>query len=226
MVERNLSDPGSEACIRVLIVDDHALVHSGLRYFLLAFDDLELVGEANSGEEAVELCAQIQPDVVLMDLVMPGMNGATATRIIRERWPQIRVIALTNFQEVELVRGALEAGATGYLLKNVSAEELAEAIRAAYAGQPTLAPEATQALIDTVAHPPTPDYDLTPREREVLALIAEGLSNADIAERLVIGLSTVKFHVSNILSKLDVSSRAEAVALALHQRLVRRRGKN
>jgi NarL family two-component system response regulator LiaR len=206
--------------IRVLVVDDHALVRSGLRFFLLAFDDLELVGEAKNGEEALKLCAQIQPDVVLMDLMMPGMNGVAATGIISERWPNIRVIALTNFQEAEMVQAALQSGATGYLLKNVLAEKLAEAVRAAHAGQPTLAPEATQALIDAVKQPAALGSDLTPREREVLTLMVKGLSNADIADRLVIGLSTVKFHVSNILSKLGVSSRAEATALALQQRLV------
>jgi NarL family two-component system response regulator LiaR len=160
-----------------------------------------------------------------MDLMMPGMDGASATRVITERWPRTRVIALTNFQDVELVQGALEAGATGYLLKNVSAHELAGAIRAAHAGQPTLAPEATQALIQAVKRPSTPDYGLTPRECEVLSLMSEGLSNAEIADRLVIGLSTVKFHVSNILSKLSVSSRAEAVVLALEQGLVVRTGR-
>lgn len=212
--------------IRVLIVDDHSLVRSGLRFFLLAFDDLELVGEAKSGEEALELCAQTQPDVVLMDLMMPGMDGATATRMIRERWPKVQVVALTNFQDAELVRGILQAGATGYLLKNVSAEDLASAIRAAHTGQPTLAPEATQALIDSVTHPLALGNDLTPRECEVLTLIVEGLGNAEIAERLVIGLSTVKFHVSNILSKLNVTSRSEAVVLALQHHLVPRPGKN
>jgi NarL family two-component system response regulator LiaR len=220
MTEQNHSHPGSQERIRVLIVDDHALVRSGLRFFLLAFDDLELVGEATSAEQALELCAKMQPDVVLMDLLMGGMNGATATRAIRQRWPQTRVIALTNFQEVEMVRGALQAGATGYLLKNVSAEELADAIRAANAGKPTLAPEATQALIEAATDPPAPQYDLTPREWEVLALMVDGLSNADIGERLVIGLSTVKFHVSNVLSKLGAGSRAEAVSLALQQNLV------
>jgi NarL family two-component system response regulator LiaR len=206
--------------IRVVLVDDHAVVRSGLGAFLLAFDDLELVGEAGSGEEAVRLCEQVYPDVILMDLVMPGMDGAAATRAIRERCPQVQVIALTSFKEDELVQGALQAGAISYLLKNVSADELADAIRAAHAGRPTLAPEAAQALVQAASHPPPPGHDLTPREREVLALMVEGLSNPQIAERLVVSRSTVKFHVSSILSKLGVDGRTEAVALAVQNHLV------
>lgn len=206
--------------IRVLIVDDHAVVRSGLSAFLLAFDDLELAGEACGGEEAVQLCAQARPDVVLMDLVMPGIDGAAATRAIRQSYPDIQVIALTSFKEEELVQGALQAGAVGYLLKNVSAGELADAIRAANVGRPTLAPEAAQALIRATARQPEPAFDLTEREREVLALMVKGLDNPEIAARLVVSRSTVKFHVSSILSKLGVASRTEAVALALQRHLV------
>jgi NarL family two-component system response regulator LiaR len=155
-----------------------------------------------------------------MDLVMPGMDGAAATQVIRERWPQVQIIALTSFKEKELVEGALQAGAIGYLLKNVSADELANAVRAAHAGQPTLAPEAAQALIQVTRESPSPGYDLTEREREVLALMIEGLTNPQIAERLVMSRSTVKFHVSNILSKLGVATRTEAVALALQRDLI------
>lgn len=206
--------------IRVLLVDDHAVVRSGLAAFLLAFDDLELVGEASDGREAVQLCAEVAPDVVLMDLVMPEMDGAAATRAIRECCPRVQVIVLTSFKEEDLVQGALQAGAISYLLKNVSAEELAAAIRAAHGGRPTLAPEAAQALVRAAAQPPPCGHDLTPREREVLALMTEGLSNPEIADRLVVSQSTAKFHVSSILSKLGASSRTEAVALALQHHLV------
>jgi NarL family two-component system response regulator LiaR len=206
--------------IRVLIVDDHAVVRSGLAAFLFAYDDLELVGEAGSGKAAIELCATGRPDVVLMDLVMPEMDGATATRAIRQMFPDTQVIALTSFEEGDLVREALRAGAIGYLLKNVSADELVGAIRAARSGRPTLAPEATRALIEQTSRPTAPGDDLSSREREVLALMVRGLNNPDIAEQLVIGRSTVKFHVSSILSKLGAATRTEAVALAIQHHLV------
>lgn len=209
------------ARIRVMIVDDHAVVRSGLAAFLLAFDDLELAGEAGGGKEAVQVCQQIKPDVVLMDLVMPDMDGATATRYIRQTCPHVQVIALTSFREEELVQGVLKAGAIGYLLKNVSADDLASAIRSAYAGRPTLAPEAAQVLIEATVSPQTAPAgaDLTEREREVLKLMVEGLTNNQIAERLVVSRSTVKFHVSSILSKMNVASRTEAVAFALQNHI-------
>ena len=208
------SDP-----IRVLVVDDHAVVRSGLRAVLLAFDDLKMAGEAGSGEEALRMCEQLQPDVVLMDLVMPGMDGTAATRAIRERWPQIQVIALTSFKERGLVEEVLKAGAMGYLLKNVSAEEIGAAIRGAVAGRSSLSPEAVEVLIEGVRQPAAQAYDLTDREREILALMVQGLPNTEIAKRLFVSRSTVKFHVSNILSKLGVTSRTEAVALALKHNL-------
>jgi len=207
--------------IRLLIVDDHAVMRTGLKLFLMAFDDLDLVGEAANGEEAVHLCDRTRPDVVLMDLAMPGMDGATATRAIRRQHPDTQVIVLTNYQDVDLVQQALQAGAIGYLLKNVSADDLAAAIRAAHAGRPTLAPEATQALVQATMHGQAPDHDLTSREQEVLTWMAKGLSNPEIAERLTISTVTVKFHVSNILSKLGTTSRTKAVAVAVQRDLIR-----
>ncbi|MGD0879829.1 MAG: response regulator transcription factor [Anaerolineales bacterium] len=206
--------------IRVLVVDDHTMVRRGLATFLKVFDDMELAGEAASGQEAIQLCDQLQPDVVLMDMVMPEMDGATATRLIRKQSPNVQVLALTSFKEEILVQSALQAGAIGYLLKDVSADELAQAIRSAHAGRSTLSPEAAEALVHATSQPPAPGTDLTEREREVLTLMVEGLSNSQIAARLAISPSTIKSHVSSILAKLRVASRTEAVTLALRNRLV------
>jgi NarL family two-component system response regulator LiaR len=205
--------------IKVMIVDDHAVVRSGLSAFLLAFDDLEHVGDATGGADAVSKCIALRPDVVLMDLVMPDVDGAEATRRIKEACPQVQVIALTSYKEDDLVQGVLKAGAISYLLKNVTADQLADAIREAHAGRPTLAPEAAQVLIKAATEPATED-GLTTRELEILRLMVNGDSNPDIAEKLFVSRSTVKFHVSNILMKLGAATRTEAVAIALHRRFV------
>ena len=207
------------APIRVMIVDDHAMVRKGLMTFLKSFGDLKWAGEADSGEAAAQLCGEYRPDVILMDMMLPKMSGAETIRVIRKKYPQIHILALTSFKEGNLIREALEAGAIGYLLKDVSADELAAAIRAAHAGQATLSPQATQSLVETAHQPPAPTFDLTERERAVLGLMVEGLNNTQIARRLVVSPSTVKSHVSSILGKLGVASRTEAVTLALRRGL-------
>jgi NarL family two-component system response regulator LiaR len=206
--------------IRVLIVDDHPMVRKGLSLFLRAFDDLELAGEAENGADAIQRCGELMPDVVLMDLVMPDMDGIDAIRNICQKRPQVKVIALTSFKEGTRIKNALEAGAIGYLTKDISAEELAWAIRSANSGRATLSADATQALVQDTQQPPAPGSDLTEREREVLALLVEGLTNSQIAGKLGVSPSTIKSHVSNILSKLGVSSRTEAVTLAFRHNLV------
>ena len=207
--------------INVLITDDHAVVRDGLKSFLSTFDDFALVGEAKNGEQAVRLCDQTCPDVVLMDLVMPGMDGAAATRIIRQKHPATQVIALTSFKEGDMIQAALQAGAIGYLLKDISADELARAIRQAHAGKTVLAQEALEALVQSTRQPQEKvGYDLTERGLEVLTLMAEGLNNRQIAERLVVCVSTAKSHVSSVLSKMSANTRTEAVSMALQNKLV------
>jgi NarL family two-component system response regulator LiaR len=206
--------------IQVMLVDDHNVVRSGLATFLRAYDDLELVGEAKNGLEAVNLCHQKKPDVILMDLMMPEMDGIAATRAILKDYPDIKIVAMTSFEEEELVHGVLAAGAISYLLKNVSSDELAKAIRDAVSGRSTLSPEAARVLIQATRPTKQPLFDLTEREREVLNLVVQGNSNQQIAETLVISLATVKAHISSILSKLQVSSRAEASAYAIKHKIV------
>ncbi len=213
-------EAGGETRIRVVIVDDHVLVRSGIEVVLGMFDDIELVGEAGDGEEAVRLCEELRPDVVLMDLVMPGTSGVEATRRVLASCPDTRVVALTSFTDEDLIGETLRAGAIGYLMKNVSADQLAGAVRSAHAGRSTLAPEAADALVRSVSAPSSGADSLTPREQQVLKLMADGLTNADIAERLVIGVATVKTHVSSVISKLGVSTRTEATAIAIRRGLV------
>jgi NarL family two-component system response regulator LiaR len=206
--------------IRVVLVDDHSVVRSGLATFLRAYEDLELVGEAKNGLEAVNLCRVKKPDVVLMDLMMPEMDGIAATRAILADCPETKIVAMTSFEEEELVQGVLAAGAISYLLKNVTSDELAAAIRAASVGKSTLSPEAAKALIQATRPTEQPWLELTEREKEVLNLVVQGQSNQQIAQALVISVATVKAHVSAILSKLQVSSRAEAIAYAIKHKVV------
>ena len=210
----------TSSSIRVMIVDDHAMVRRGLVTFLKVFDDLQLAGEAESGEDAIRLCAEVLPDVILMDMVMPEMDGATATRMILQQFPQVKIIALTSYKEGDLIKDALEAGAIGYLFKNIPVDEIAHAIRTAHAGRATLSSEAAKILAQD-AHPTQPTgLDLTEREREVLSLMIEGQHTLEIAERLNLSQSTIKSAIRKILAKFGVCSREEAVSLAVRQRII------
>jgi NarL family two-component system response regulator LiaR len=206
--------------IRIMTVDDHEIFRGGIAFALEAYEDLELVGGAHSGEEALRLCEQIRPDVILMDMRMPGLDGPATTQALRQRFPQVQILALTSFHDEQLVQRAMAAGAIGYLLKGIPVKELAAAIRAASVGRPTIDEQALQALIQAARSGPTLGADLTDREQEVLALLVEGLSNPEIADRLVISLPTAKAHVRNILTKLRVSSRTEAATVAIKHNLV------
>ncbi|MEJ6480193.1 response regulator transcription factor [Nostoc punctiforme UO1] len=199
--------------IRVITVDDHEILRGGIKFLLLAFDDLELVGEARNADEAVHLCEQLQPDVVLMDLMMVGMNGAEATRAIRKKYPEIQVLILTSFLANDLVQQAMQAGAIGYLLKGISIDELADTIRAAAIGRSMLAAEVIQALLQPSK--PSSQPVLSKRQEEVLALLALGLSNDAIAQRMKLSPSTIRHHVSQVLNKLGVTNRTEAATTAV-----------
>jgi DNA-binding NarL/FixJ family response regulator len=209
--------------VKVFIVDDHTVVRRGLRAYLETVDDMEVIGEAADGQEALEQIAALiaagrPPDVVLMDLLMPGMDGVAATAAITQRHPQLGVVAMTSFTQADLVHGALQAGAAGYLLKDAEADEVAAAIRAACRGEvhldPAIAKQLTRSLV--VAKAQTVEA-LTDREREVLVLVAQGLSNQQIADSLVISERTARTHVSNILGKLGVASRTQAALLAIRE---------
>jgi len=215
-----MNAPQAPETIRVMLVDDHNVVRSGLATFLRAYEDLQLVGEARNGLDAVHLCRERKPDVILMDLIMPEMDGIAATRAILADCPEVKVIAMTSFEEEELVQGVLAAGAISYLLKNVTSDELAKAIRDAVSGRSTLSPEAARVLVQATRPTKQPWLELTEREMEVLNLVVQGQSNRQIADGMFISVATVKAHVSNILSKLQVSSRAEAIAYAIKHKIV------
>jgi two-component system, NarL family, response regulator LiaR len=213
----NGHDPST---IRVIIVDDHPVVRRGIHFALTTADDICVVAEAGSGEEALRVCLEQQPDVVLMDMMMPGMDGVATTQALRQSCPKAQVLVLTSFQESHYVREALKAGAIGYLLKDVAIDELAQAVRNANAGQSTLHRAATAALIQPPAVRPDLTEELTERQREVLALVVQGYSNQEIANKLFVSLATVRFHVSTILAKLGAANRAEAAALAVMRKLL------
>jgi NarL family two-component system response regulator LiaR len=206
--------------IQVMIVDDHPIVRDGMKNMLLVFEDLAFAGEADNGRTALAFLRHSLPDVILMDIAMPEMGGIPATRAILEKYPQMKIIMLTSYPEDELIQESLEAGAIGFLLKNSAIDTIANAIRSAYVGQPVLAPEVTKALIRLKTRPLKPGADLSQREQEVLALVVEGLSNEEIAERLVISPATARHHVSACIQKLGASNRAQASAMAVKLGLV------
>jgi two-component system, NarL family, response regulator LiaR len=215
----------AKTTIRVMVVEDHPVTRAGLALFLETYDDLELAIQASTGEEAVEMCRQLpagsRPDVILMDLKLPGIDGVATIRAIREMHPEARIIAFSSHDEQSVIKRAVQAGATSYLLKDISAQDLVEAIRSTHAGHSVLAPEATNALVESVRQQTELGYDLTEREKEVLELMAEGLSNKEIAERLAISGATVKFHVGGVMRKLEASSRAEVVMKVWQLHLLR-----
>ena len=206
--------------IRLMIVDDHLMVRDGLKVFLSVYDDIEVVSEAQDGNNVLDKCAQSKPDVILMDIVMPGMDGPNATRLVREKYPQIQVIALTSFIDPELVQRALKAGAISYILKDINADKLAESVRDAYHGRGTIDSAAVLSLVENRNKLKIPDFKLTQREQEILNFMVDGKTNKEIAQHFFISLGTVRFHVSNILSKMGVKNRTEAVSLALRDGLV------
>lgn len=211
----------NEARLRVMIVDDHPMVRDGLKVYLDVSPALNCVAEVGSGEEALAECAENTPDVILMDMLMPGMDGPTATRLILDKHPGIKVIALTSFHDPDLVQRAITSGASGYLLKSVSMSDLTAAIESVVEGRAVLAPEAAQALVKvTRRESRIIEHDLTPREREALTLLVQGLTNAEIAGKMDISQYTARFHVSNILTKLGAENRTDAVRLALEEGLV------
>ncbi len=208
--------------IKVLFVDDHEMVRIGVAAYLSSQSDIEVVGEADNGQKAVSMALELRPDIILMDLVMPEMDGIEATKLIMEKWPEAKIIIVTSFLDDEKVYPALEAGATSYMLKTSKASEIADAVRATYRGQSVLEPEVTGKMMEKLRHPKKDmlHEQLTAREMEVLLLMAKGKSNQEIADELFIALKTTKVHVSNILSKLEVQDRTQAVIYAFKHSIV------
>lgn len=206
--------------IRILIADDHSITRSGLKTILSVYDDLSLVGEAKNGVEAIDMCNKVNPDIVLMDLDMPVMDGVTAIIKIRKKYPDIKIIALTSFVDKQLVRDALNAGAISYIIKNISPNELTDVIRDSFYGKTTLAPEATKAVVEELKNPSIEKFNLTIQEYKILELLAKGSSNKEMAKKLFISNNTVKFHISNILNKLGATSRTEAAFIATKNNLI------
>ena len=203
--------------IRVASVDDHDIMRGGIRFVLMAFDDLEMVGDARRGEDAVKLCQEVRPDIVLVDMMMQGIGGIETTTAIKEACPDVQVLILTSFHDANLVRRAIKAGAVGYVLKDADKEELANAIRAAKAGQTTFSSQAAKALVDEASDPV---IELTEREREVLSLLVKGMSNKQIADQLNRSPFTIRHHVSQLIKRLGAANRAEVAAIAVQRRLI------
>lgn len=206
--------------IRVIIADDHPLVRHGIKTVFEAYDDIELVAEAENGKEAIEICEQYKPDIVIMDMIMPILDGAEATSQLIKKFPDIKVIALTSFNDKDLIKKSLKAGAISFILKNITGSKLVKTIKDVYKGKYELSPQATKILLSELREKNDDNINLTKREKEILTLIVEGLSNKEIAKRMFLSNSTIQFHVSNVLSKLGVSKRTEAAYLALKQKLV------
>jgi two-component system, NarL family, response regulator LiaR len=206
--------------IRIVLVDDHLRVHEAVTTVLKSVEDIVLIGQGSNGAEALQLCEELQPDLILMDIVMPGMNGAEATRLIHQKFPNIKILVLSSLQDDESVHAMLENGAMGYILKGSLASDLVDTLRTAYSGKSVFSKEITQVLMRVPPHEKSHDFGLTRRELEILKLMTEGLNNGEIAARLVISQSTVKFHITNIVQKMGVDTRAEALVVATKNHLV------
>jgi NarL family two-component system response regulator LiaR len=218
-----VTEHGSDSAIRVLVVDDHAIVRKGICALLATEGSIDVVGEASDGREAVELACLLQPDVILMDLVMPGMDGLEAIEQINERQPEVRVLVLTSFSTVDKVLPAIRAGALGYLLKDSGPQELVRAIEQVYGGNSSLHPAIARKLLEEISQPSGRSAEgesLTDRETTVLKLVAQGYSNRDIASELTVSEATVRTHVSHVLAKLELSSRTQAALYALRRGIV------